>query len=171
MAPTPKTDVAPAVPNFEAALDVLAQQGGLLAKEELIFDARLVSFEQGHIKIQDNVGVKPELTHKLAKALRDATSDQWIVELVDEPGAEPIRARKQQEAQAERDEVSQHPVVAAVLASFPKANIVDIKNLNQPIADEIPAAESLSSDASDDVPFDPEDPGFDTGDDASDYNF
>ncbi|MEO0391617.1 MAG: DNA polymerase III subunit gamma/tau [Pseudomonadota bacterium] len=149
------------VPDFEAALHILGQQGSLLAKEELIFDARLVRFDQGHIKIQDNAGVKPELTHKLAKALREATGEPWIVELVDEPGAPPIRERKRQEAQAERDEVAQHPVVAAVLSSFPKANIVDIKNLNQPALDGIPVAESLSSDASDDVPFDPEDPGFD----------
>ncbi len=159
-APAPQVQVA----SFEDALQILADQGELLAREALKFDARLVRFEQGRIALQDNVGVKPDQTHKLAKALRAATGEQWIVELVEETGAEPIRAREQQEAAAERDAVSKHPIVAAVLNSFPKASIVDIKDLNKPDIDELPASESLSSDASDDVPFDPEDPGFDTED-------
>ena len=161
--PTPAPVAAPQVQvaSFEDALKILGEQGELLTREALKFDARLVRFEQGHIALQDNVGVKPEQSHKLAKALRTATGEQWIVELVEETGAEPIRAREQQEAAAERDEVSKHPIVAAVLNSFPKASIVDIKDLNKPDIDKLPAAESLSSDASDDMPFDPEDPGFD----------
>ena len=160
-APVPASAPQIQVASFEDALQILGDQGELLAREALKFDARLVRFEQGRIALQDNVGVKPDQTHKLAKALRAATGEQWIVELVEEAGAEPIRAREQQQAAAERDAVSKHPIVAAVLTAFPNAAIVDIKNLNKPDSDALAATESLSSDASDDVPFDPEDPGFD----------
>tara|TARA_B100000282_G_scaffold30997_1_gene19861 strand:+ start:17 stop:559 length:543 start_codon:yes stop_codon:yes gene_type:complete len=164
-APQPAAQPAAAIAlnSFEDALEVVRQQKELTLFAELKLDARVVNFEQGRIELQDEVGISPTQGYKLSQLLTEATGTPWVIELVNKAGAEPVREQEKQQEAAEIEELSRHPIVAAIRAAFPDVSMV-IDNLNEPEIAGFSAGESFSSDISDDVPFDPEDPGFNDDD-------
>ncbi|MBV6633695.1 MAG: DNA polymerase III subunit gamma/tau [Alphaproteobacteria bacterium] len=170
-APQPVTPQAlPGPDSFAAAVALLGAHNELRLEAEFKLDARLVSFSEGRIELEENGLINSNQALRFARFLSDTTGSPWAVELVDQPGLDPLRANEKAAEEAEMEAIRQHPLVAAVLEAFPDAKIE-----RREIADEADDAAPLASEDAmpgdpdldmTEAPFDPDDPGFD-----DDYDF
>jgi DNA polymerase-3 subunit gamma/tau len=89
----------------------------------LVNDVHLVAFEIGRLEIRPTSRAPRDLAGRLGAWLGQATGRRWLVSVSDEPGeptlADSARARDQELRAA----VLSEPLVQAVLASFPGAEI------------------------------------------------
>ncbi len=120
---------------------------------------RPVGFQPGHIEVEPTAEAPPEIAGDLGRKLTDWTGTRWIVSLAPSGGG-PTLAEENARLAAERREDAEHdPMVMAVLARFPGAEIVDVRILEAETGpDPAPDEDSLAM-------TDPEDPGPGFGDD------
>ena len=97
-------------------------------KSALERDVRLVRFEDGTARNRARSRARQKsLTGELSKKLADWTGRRWMVIVSAEPG-QPTLMRRRRRAKAElKDGVRADPLVQAVLARFPGAEIVDVR--------------------------------------------
>ncbi|WP_428032704.1 DNA polymerase III subunit gamma/tau [Ancylobacter sp.] len=129
-APQPATAApAMAVACFEDLVALAASRRDLRLKFALENNLRLVSFEDGKLEVALAPGGSPNLIQELQLKLSEWTGRRWLVAISREEG-EPTLADK---AAAQRDAmmtgVRADPLVAAALARFPGASIVDVRTL------------------------------------------
>jgi DNA polymerase-3 subunit gamma/tau len=134
--------VAPAraVPNFEALVALATEKRDIAIKSALERDVRLVGFENGKLEIALEASAPRTLTGELSKKLSDWTGRRWMVVVSAEPGAPSLHAQAQTRKAELKDGVRADPLVQAVLARFPGAEIVDVRPPAPPpaAADEMP---------------------------------
>ncbi|MEM6901812.1 MAG: DNA polymerase III subunit gamma/tau [Pseudomonadota bacterium] len=145
--------------SFAAAVALLGTHDELRLEAEFKLDARLVAFAEGRIELEDNGAISANQAVKFARFLHDKTGSPWAVELVNRPGAQPLRFDEKAAEAAELKAIRQHPLVAAVLEAFPDATIEKRKALDDQ-QDDTPLASEADIDMTE-PPFDPDDPGFD----------
>ncbi len=106
---------------------------------------RLAAYQPGRIEFTPAGNAPQDLAQKLGAALQRWSGNRWAVTLVN--GCEtPTIAEKRDAADiAMRAEASEHPLVMAALAAFPKASIRDIRSLesiaNEAQAEALPEVE------------------------------
>ena len=96
-------------------------------RSHLVSHLHLVHFEPGRIEFRPAEGAPRDLANRLAQLLSEWTGTRWLVAISDAEGEPTLR---QQEAAHERDlrnEVASHPLVQAVLATFPGATIAAVR--------------------------------------------
>ncbi|MBS7541023.1 DNA polymerase III subunit gamma/tau [Ancylobacter lacus] len=123
---------APAVagPRLAGLADVVAlavAHRDLKLKFAIETQARLVAFEEGRIEIALAPGGSVMLVQELQNRLTEWTGRRWLVALSSEPGEPTLGEAAQAERAAIETGVRADPLVAAVLARFPGASIVDIR--------------------------------------------
>ena len=96
-------------------------------KSALERDVRLVRFEDGKLEIALEPGASQALAGELSKKLGAWTGRRWMVAVSAEPGAPSLRAQAEARKAELKDGVRADPLVAAVLAKFPGAEIVDVR--------------------------------------------
>lgn len=128
-APAPAPTPGLAVASFEDLVALAAARRDLKLKFALENSVRLVAFEDGQMEVALAPGGAPNLIQELQSKLSEWTGRRWLVALSREEG-EPTLAEK---AAAQRDAmmtgVRADPLVAAALARFPGATIVDVRSL------------------------------------------
>ncbi len=89
----------------------------------------LANYAPGRIDFQPASGAPSDLAQQLGAKLMAWTGSRWMISVVSE-GGQPTVAQSRQKAEDEaRAEVAAHPLVAAALATFPGAEIRDIRAL------------------------------------------
>jgi DNA polymerase-3 subunit gamma/tau len=88
---------------------------------------RLVRFEEGRIEMSLGEGASRTLSNDLARALDAWTGRRWIVALSSEPGGPTLAEQRRARENERRSDAASHPLVQAVLSSFPGAAIVDVR--------------------------------------------
>jgi DNA polymerase III subunit gamma/tau len=152
-APTPATraevTIAPArkLQSFEDLVALAAEKRDLGMKSALERDVRLVRFEDGRLEIGLEASARKALTGELSRKLADWTGRRWMVIVSAEPGMPSLYAQTQTRKAELKDGVRGDPLVQAVLARFPGAEIVDVR----PPAGQSSAAEDLPLDATGEV--------------------
>jgi len=131
-----------AVASFEDLVALATERRDLTIKSALERDVRLVRFEDGRLEISLEASAPKSLTGELSKKLADWTGRRWMVIVSAEPGAPSLYAQAQTRKSELKDGVRTDPLVQAVLARFPGAEIVDVR----------PPADAAAS--ADDMPFD-----------------
>jgi DNA polymerase III subunit gamma/tau len=134
---------ARALASFEDLVALAAEKRDLAIKSALERDLRLVRFEDGRLEIGLEASAAKTLTGELSKKLSDWTGRRWMVIVSAEPGMPSLKAQAETRKAEMKDGVRGDPLVQAVLARFPGAEIVDVRP---------PAGETA---ALDDAPFDP----------------
>jgi DNA polymerase-3 subunit gamma/tau len=131
---------ARAVPNFEALVALATEKRDIAIKSALERDVRLVRFEDGQLEIALEASAPRTLSGELSKKLSDWTGRRWMVVVSAEPGAPSLYAQAQTRKAELKDGVRADPLVQAVLARFPGAEIVDVRPPTPPPAapDEMP---------------------------------
>jgi DNA polymerase-3 subunit gamma/tau len=96
---------------------------------------RLVRYAPGRIEFQPTDDAPPDLAARLAQRLQAWTGVRWGVSVTGTGGGPTLAEQAAAERAAEAAEAARHPMVAAVLAAFPQARIVETRDLAQAAAE------------------------------------
>ena len=130
-APTAAADTAPLQARLDTFADLVALAGQLkegILQSHMMAQVHLVTFEPGRMEFRPGPGAPDNLAGDLGKFLKSVTGERWMVTVSNEAG-QPTLAEQQAKAQAaEKDEVAEHPLVKAVMETFPGAAISKVRH-------------------------------------------
>ncbi|MEJ0011865.1 MAG: DNA polymerase III subunit gamma/tau [Bauldia sp.] len=152
-ASAPSPQAAPAdVPRLETFADLVAlagQRRELKLKHALETAVRPVRFEPGQIDIAVTEHASAGLAGELTKKLDQWTGSRWVITVVREGNAPTIAEARKTARDQLVDDARADPVVAAVMARFPGAEIVDVRmptSEGAPISDDaLPPADDITN--------------------------
>ncbi|GEO15941.1 DNA polymerase III subunit gamma/tau [Microvirga aerophila] len=119
---------APAVRlrRFEDVVAMAGEKRDIVLKAALERDVRLVRFEEGRIELSLAEGGSRTIANDLARALQLWTGERWMVALSSEEGEPTLRDQAVAAERERKEGAASHPLVQAVLAKFPGAQIVNV---------------------------------------------
>jgi DNA polymerase III subunit gamma/tau len=135
----PASDAPPrpavSVENFEALVALAGDRRELKLKHALEHNVRLIRFEQGRIELALTPDAPPGLAGALSGKLEEWSGRRWMIAVAREPSTEagdgpaaPTIAEARRSAQVRMvEDARADPLVAAVLARFPGAEVVDVR--------------------------------------------
>jgi DNA polymerase III subunit gamma/tau len=132
-APLPQTSPASSAPSvppmtrFEDVIALATARRDLVIKTALERDVRLVRFEEGTLEIALENGASKTLVNDLSCKLGEWTGRRWMVIVSAEPGAPTLRSQIEADRRELLRGVQADPLVQAVLARFPGAEILDVR--------------------------------------------
>ncbi len=147
--------------SFEDVVALVRSRRDVSLLVQIENGVRLVSYTPGRIEFEPTDSAMPDLAQTLGKKLGLWTGARWAVSVVGHGGAPSLaeaRASSQRDLKAQ---VSGHPLMQAVLAAFPGAEIRDVRLPGESTDGSTtapgPEFESLGLEEDDDWdPFDPE---------------
>jgi DNA polymerase-3 subunit gamma/tau len=104
-----------------------------LAEKEMILHANLMSnlhlvrFEPGRIEFRPGEHAPGELAHDLNRFLNARTARRWVVTVSGEAGQPTLRQQDEASEASRRSQAAQHPLVKAVMETFPGAEIEAVR--------------------------------------------
>jgi DNA polymerase-3 subunit gamma/tau len=130
-APTAEADSGPMQARIDSFTDLVALAGTLkegILQSHMLAQVHLVTFEPGRMEFRPGPGAPDNLAGDLGRFLKSVTGERWMVTVSNEQG-QPTLAEQRAKAQAaEKDELSEHPLVKAVMEAFPGAEISDVRH-------------------------------------------
>ncbi|HUI95549.1 MAG TPA: DNA polymerase III subunit gamma/tau [Xanthobacteraceae bacterium] len=120
--------------RFEDLIALAAERRDLQTKTALERDVRLVRFEPGRLEIALETGAAKTLVGDLARKITEWTGRRWMVAVSGEQGQPSIKSQNEARRAALERGVQADPLVKAVLAQFPGAQIVAVREGPQDIA-------------------------------------
>jgi DNA polymerase-3 subunit gamma/tau len=142
-----------ALKTFEDLIALAAEKRDISLKSALERDVRLVRFEDGKLEIGLEASARKTLVGELSKKLSDWTGRRWMVVVSAEQGTPSLRAQAELRKAELKEDVRGDPLVQAVLARFPGAEIVEVRPPpGAPAAnpDDMPDVPPSESDVADD---------------------
>jgi DNA polymerase-3 subunit gamma/tau len=125
-----------AVASFEDLVALAAQKRDLGVKFALERDVRLVRYEDGRLDIALEPSAPKTLVNELSRKISQWTNRRWMVVVSQEPGQPTVRSQVDARQAALKTGLAADPLVQAVLARFPGAEIVDVRKPDTaPVAD------------------------------------
>jgi DNA polymerase III subunit gamma/tau len=103
------------------------EKGEAILRANIINNVHLVSFEPGRIEVRLGEHARRELPYDLAKFLSENTSRRWVVTVSNEAGDPPLQQQWDATAAGERVHAADHPLVKAVLETFPGSTVGDVR--------------------------------------------
>jgi DNA polymerase III subunit gamma/tau len=149
----PSTPMAPNVPpmaRFEDVIALAAARRDLVIKSALERDVRLVRIEEGTLEIALENGASKTLANDLARKLGEWTGRRWMVIVSAEAGAPTVRSQIEADRRELLRGVHADPLVQAVLARFPGAEILDVRRRAPEPVDEGGLSPEVADDDQDD---------------------
>jgi len=126
----PETQPSPpplVVARFEDLIALAAQKRDLGVKLALERDVRLVRCEDGRLEIGLERSAAKTLVNDLARKFSQWTNRRWMVVVSAEEGQPTVRSQNEARQAELKTGVRADPLVQAVLARFPGAEIVDVR--------------------------------------------
>lgn len=130
-ASTAEADNGPLQARIDTFADLVALAGKLkegILQSHMMAQVHLVTFEPGRMEFRPGPGAPDNLAGDLGKFLKSVTGERWMVTVSNEAGQPTLAEQKSKAQAAEKDEVSEHPLVKAVMAAFPGAAISDVRH-------------------------------------------
>ncbi|MBN9021177.1 MAG: hypothetical protein J0H08_03605 [Rhizobiales bacterium] len=138
--------------TFADLVALAGEKRDLKIKHALEHAVRIVRFEDGHLEFAVTEHAPVGLAGELSRRLEEWTGRRWMVVVAREGAALTVAEERQAARDKVIDDARAHPLVAAVLARFPGAEIVDVR-----AAGEEPEAEALYDAALAPLSADPDD--------------
>jgi DNA polymerase III subunit gamma/tau len=128
-APGPATsaEIAPMPQSFAEVLALFDERREAVLRSQLAGYCHLVHFEPGRIEFRPAEGAPRDLANRLGQLLGEWTGTRWLVAVSEAEGAPTLRQQEEWRDLALRNEVAGHPLVRAVLETFPGATIAAIR--------------------------------------------
>jgi DNA polymerase-3 subunit gamma/tau len=126
-APAPRVDHGPPLASLEDVVRLAEARRDVGLKFALERHVRLVTFEDGHISFTPVTGANQGLAGEIGRKLTQWTGRRWIVSLTREGTAPTLHEARQAARNRLVDDARADPVVSAILARFPGAEIVDVR--------------------------------------------
>jgi DNA polymerase-3 subunit gamma/tau len=125
------------VASFPALIALAAEKRDILMKTALERDVRLVRFEDGKLEIALEKTARNTIVQDLQRKISEWTGKRWMVVVSSAAEAAPTVQQQQAVQQTQLEEgVRADPLVKAVLARFPGAEIVSVRRRDE--APELP---------------------------------
>jgi len=123
---------APAVPlpmpeTFEDMIGLLYKAQEPLLASQLEYEANLIMYQKGYLKIRVPQQIGAEFKFQLQKALQKSTGIRWKIEYSQESGQASLVEKRQGEKQILEKEIQEHPWVKKALDVFPDSKIESIE--------------------------------------------
>ena len=136
-APMRSADAAPTMrlDRYEDLVALATEKRDISLKTALERDVRLVRFEDGRFEFSPSEDASPQLAADIGKRLQEWTGKRWIVAVSSEQGQETLRDASDKAKASKLADISAHPLVQAAFAQFPGAQIVEVRDLSQPVID------------------------------------
>mgnify|MGYP002404303526 CR=1 FL=1 len=151
--PEPKVPVR----SLDDIADLCAKNREPVLRARIRQSVHLVKLEPGRLEINLEPDAPKSIVNDLASKLREWTGITWWVTLSNERGA-PTLAQAEEQAQEQRKtDARADPDVAAILAQFPGAKIINVKiraTEEENEAEELPAPATAESAEGDILPGD-----------------
>jgi DNA polymerase-3 subunit gamma/tau len=134
-APRPSALIASAEPaqplirlnRLEDLVALAAEKRDIQLKTALERDVHLVRFDEGSIEFSLAQGASQALPQSLMRKLQDWTGMRWVVALSRDPGAPTLAEQAAKRDTEKRSGIEADPLVQSILAQFPGAKIVTIR--------------------------------------------
>ena len=120
-----------AVAGFAELIALAAEKRDLGTKSALERDVRLVRFEDGKLEIALEPSARKTLVNDLSRKLSEWTGKRWMVVVSAETGAPTVQQQTAAQQNALEQGVRADPLVKAVLARFPGAEIVGVRRRDE----------------------------------------
>jgi len=105
----------------------VAQKEGQLA--HLLKDyVRPVNYKPGSIEINITRQTPPDFLLRVKQCLKHWTGTDWMITVSKEQGEETVRTREVAREKQRRDEAMEEPIVKALLAQFPEAKLLAVRD-------------------------------------------
>jgi DNA polymerase-3 subunit gamma/tau len=129
-APQPVSVAAPAQPqSFADIVALFEHHREAVLRSHLWSHCHLVHFEPGRIELRLTEAAPRDLPNRLGQLLGGWTGQRWVVSVSRDEGAPTLRDQAEQHARHLRSEAAEHPMVRAVLETFPGATIEAVREL------------------------------------------
>jgi DNA polymerase III subunit gamma/tau len=132
-APAEVVEAAPSPDSFAAVVALLGERREAILQAHLANNVHLVRFEPGRIEIRPDEHAPRNLANRLGALLSDWTGRRWVVAVSGEPGEPTLAEQGVARKSRERAEIAAHPLVQAVMATFPGAAIEEIRELSNAV--------------------------------------
>src|SRR5262249_41550789 len=124
---TPPSPPALVIGRFEELIALAASKRDLGVKLALERDLRLVRCEDGRLEIALEPSAAKTLVNDLARKISQWTNRRWMVVVSAESGEPTVKSQNEARQAELKTGVRGDPLVQAVLARFPGAEIVDVR--------------------------------------------
>ncbi len=122
-------------PTFEHVLELIRANRDVKLLVEVEGGVRLAVYQPGRIEFVPSETAPADLAQRLGSALQRWTGNRWAVSLVNEGGGDTIAEKRDAADNALKVEAAAHPLVQAVIAAFPKAEITRITTPEEQLAE------------------------------------
>ncbi|MGF1639411.1 MAG: DNA polymerase III subunit gamma/tau [Rhodospirillales bacterium] len=134
VAPAPEARPAPSGPvSFEEVVALVADRREAILAGHLAADVHLVGFEPGRIEVRLGERAPADLPRQLSRLLTEQTGVRWLVTVSREPGAAPLSDQRREAEAARFERATRHPLVEAVLKTFPGAVVEAVRDIAPPV--------------------------------------
>ena len=114
-------------PTFESVVRLIRANRDVKLLVEVETCIRLAAYQPGRIEFTPTPDAPRDLAARLAQRLQGWTGARWGVSLVNDADAPTIAETRDAEENEIKAKATEHPLVQAVLAAFPKARITEIR--------------------------------------------
>ena len=118
--------LAPALPmlaTFDAVVGLIREKRDMALLVEVETNLRLARYSPGRIEFQPTAKAATDLASRLSQRLQGWTGSRWAVSVVNEGGAATIAEAQDEGKRSAVAQARENPLVQAVLAAFPGAQI------------------------------------------------
>jgi len=141
--PTSSIEYDPMPQSFADVVSLFDKRREAVIRSHLREHVHLIAFEPGRIEFRPADGAPSNLANRISQLLGEWTGERWLVARSEAaPGEPTLREREERGESDLRNEVARHPLVQAVLETFPGATIAAVRERFLPAgsgADEPPA--------------------------------
>ena len=130
--------------SFAEVIALFDKRREAVIRSHLWSHIHLVAFEPGRIEFRPEAAAPRDLANRLGQLLGEWTGSRWIVAVSQAEGAPTLAEDEARRASEARNEVAGHPLVRAVLDTFPGATIAAVR---ERFAAAEPAAEAGAGEA------------------------
>jgi DNA polymerase-3 subunit gamma/tau len=126
----PRAETAAPEPMPQSFAEVVAlcdRRREALLRSHLTSHLHLVRFEPGRIEFRPAEGAPRDLANRLGQLLGEWTGHRWLVAVSEAEGEPTLREQRERREAALRNEAAAHPLVQAVLDTFPGAAIAAVR--------------------------------------------
>jgi DNA polymerase-3 subunit gamma/tau len=113
--------------NFAEVIALFDRRREALLRSHLWSDVHLVYFEPGRIELRLASGAPRDLANRLGQLLSEWTGSRWLIAVSEAEGQSTLREQEEHRQRDLRNEVTSHPLVQAVLETFPGATIAAVR--------------------------------------------
>ena len=113
-------------PTFDHVVELIRSNRDVKLLVEVEGSVRLISYSPGRIEFAPAPNAPNDLAQRLGSRLQGWTGNRWVVIVGNGQGAETIVEKREAKTRALKEQATAHPLVQAVLAAFPKAEITKV---------------------------------------------